>query len=106
MPSAFPHESLDCYHLAVGIARWVAATRFPARNADLADQALRAAQSIVLNIAEGAARHGPASKHHFRIALGSTAETSAVLDLVDLPEGAARQAELRRVGAMLRGLGR
>lgn len=106
MPSAFPHESLDCYHLAVAVARWVAATRFPARHADLADQALRAAQSVVLNIAEGAARRGPTSKNHFRIALGSAAEASAVLDLVDVPEAAARQAELRRVGAMLRGLSR
>jgi four helix bundle protein len=106
MPSAFPHESLDCYRLAVSVARWVAATRFPARNADLADQALRAAQSVVLNIAEGAARHGPAARNHFRIALGSAAETSAVLDLVDLPDAPLRQAELRRVGAMLRGLAR
>jgi hypothetical protein len=33
--------------------------------------------------------------------MGSAAEACAVLDLVDLPEGAARQAELRRVVAML-----
>jgi hypothetical protein len=33
--------------------------------------------------------------------MGSAAEACAVLDLADLPEGAARQAELRRVVAML-----
>ena len=104
MSSAFPHESLDCYRLSVGVARWIATTRFPARNADLADQALRAAQSVVLNIAEGAARHGPTAKNSFRIALGSAAETCAALDLVALPGVEERQAELRRVGAMLRRL--
>ena len=104
MSTGFPHESLDCYRIAVSITRWVASTRFPTRHADLADQALRASQSVVLNIAEGSARQGAASKNHFRIALGSAAEVCAVLDLVDLPEAAARQSELRRVGAMLRRL--
>ena len=58
MSSSFPHESLDCYRLAVSVPRWLAAVRFPARHADLADQALRASQSVVLNIAEGMAREG------------------------------------------------
>jgi len=102
----FPHESLDCYRLAVPLARWVATVRFPSRHADLADQALRAGQSIPLNIAEGCARGGPAGKNHFRIGLGSAAELCAILDVVDLPGGAERQAELRRIGAMLRALAR
>jgi four helix bundle protein len=105
MATGFPHDNLDCYHLATGIARWVVAARFPARNASLADQAVRAAQSVVLHIAEGAARGGQAGRNHFRIALGSAAELCAVLDLVPLEGAAGRQAELRRVGAMLRGLG-
>ncbi len=104
MSTGFPHESLDCYRLAVSVARWVAAARFPSRHASLADQAVRAAQSVVLNIAEGAGRTGLPAKNHFRIALGSAAEVSAVLDLVELPDGAARQGELRRIGAMLRRL--
>ena len=103
--TGFPHESLDCYQLAKGVARWVASARFPARHSDLADQARRAAQSVVLNIAEGMALHGAARHHHLRIALGSASETCSSLDLVDLPGGADRQAELRRVGAMLRRLG-
>jgi four helix bundle protein len=99
----FPHEGLDCYQLAVGVARWTLAQRFPPRCADLADQAARAATSIPLNIAE-ACRGGAAGKNHFRIAMGSASELCAVLDLVDLPDGALRQSELRRIGAMLRKL--
>ena len=104
MSSSFPHESLDCYRLAVSVARWVAAARFPARRADLADQALRASQSVVLNIAEGMALSGAARRNHLRIAMGSAAEVCSVLDLVALPEAPERQAELRRIGAMLRRL--
>lgn len=53
------------------------------------------------NIAEGAHSLGGNRGKHFRIARGSAAETCAVLDLVDLPDRAQRQAELRRVVAML-----
>jgi four helix bundle protein len=105
MSPGFPHESLDVYRLSVAIARWVRTQRFPSRSADLADQAIRASQSMVLNIAEGVARGGGARANHLRLALGSAAEVAAVLDLVELPDGALRQAELRRVGAMLRKLG-
>ena len=105
MATGFPHENLDCYQLAVAVARWVAAARFPPRCTHLTDQAVRAAQSVVLNIAEGAARGGPAGRNHFRIALGSAAELCSVLDLVDVTDARARQAELRRIGAMLRRLG-
>lgn len=101
----FPHENLDCYRLAVDIARWVVRQKFPAGAADLGDQARRASRAVVLNIAEGAARGGPAGANHHRIARGSAGELCSVLDLVDLPGGAERQAELRRVGAMLRRLG-
>ncbi len=103
MDNGFSHERLDCYRLAVGIARWTLAQRFPPRCGELADQATRAATSIPLNIAE-ACRGGAAGKNHFRIAMGSAGELCAVLDLAELPEGPARQAELRRVGAMLRRL--
>ena len=44
----------------------------------------------------GASGRGP----YFTIAAGSAAEACAVLDLVDLPDGAERQRELRRVVAM------
>lgn len=103
MKPGFPHEALDCYQLAVTIAKWVLAQKFPPRCGDLHDQAARAATSIPLNIAE-ACRGGAAGKNHFRIALGSAGELCAVLDIVELPAGPERQAELRRIGAMLRRL--
>jgi four helix bundle protein len=110
--SGFNHENLDCYHLALEVARWVAKAPFGANDADLRDQGVRASQSIVLNIAEGCARGGRAEKNHFRIALGSAAETCAVLDLVadrpgfDSEITQEQQNKLRRVGAMLHRLAR
>ena len=102
MSTGFPHESLDCYRLAVSVARWVAAARFPSRHASLADQAVRAAQSVVLNIAEGAGRTGLPAKNHFRIALGSAAEVSAVLErLVDPPRLDPGTSPSQQVGATL-----
>ena len=50
--------------------------------ADLVDQARRAAISIPLNIAEGAGRRGRDRKYHFSIALGSTKEVMAALELM------------------------
>jgi len=98
-----PSRNTFCYRLSVGVARWVLTARFPPKCTDLADQAVRSAQSIAVNIAEGS-RGGQAGRNHYRIAMGSAAELCTVLDLVDLPEGAARQAELRRIGGMPRGL--
>ena len=99
----FPYESLDCYRLAAAVARWTLSAKFPPRCGDLPDQAARAAASIALNIAE-AGKGGQAGRNHYRIALGSAGELCAVLDIVELPGGAERQAELRRIGAMLRRL--
>ena len=101
MKHSLSHENLDAYRLARDVARWIRATRFPTGDSALRDQAVRAASSCVLNIAEGCYSLGGNRKKHFRIAMGSAAETCAVLDLVDLTGGAERQAELRRVVAML-----
>ena len=49
----FDHERFDCYRLALSVARWLRNTRFPRGDADLRRQAVRAAGSVVLNIAEG-----------------------------------------------------
>lgn len=101
----FDHERLDAYRLSLEVARWVAARDFPAGQASLRDQALRAAQSVVMNIAEGRGRGGAAGRSHFRIALGSAAETCAALDLRCGPQDSTaapeQQQKLRRVGAML-----
>ena len=100
----FDHERLDCYQLAIGVARWFARTPFPRGRAELRRQGQDAADSVVLNIAEGAGRRraNNAGKNHHQIALGSAAETCAVLDLAgNLPGAAAQQTNLRRIGAML-----
>jgi four helix bundle protein len=101
------HERLDVYKLALEVARWAAVQPFPSVRKHLRDQLIRAADSVVLNIAEGSGREpGDARRNHLRIAAGSAAEAAAVLDLVTLPDGAASQDKLRRVVAMLSKLSR
>ena len=51
------------------------------RDAGLADQLRRAAQSVPLNVAEGNRRTGADRCNRFRIALGSAAEVGACLDV-------------------------
>ena len=46
-------------------------------------------------------QNGKKRQYHFSIAKGSAAESCAVLDLVDLEQGAKRQGQLRRVIAMV-----
>ena len=106
MQYTFDHETLDSYRVALEVAKWIAAAKFPAGTSDLRDHAVRAARSVVLNIAEGRSRGGDAARNHYRIAIGSAAETCSVLDLVVLPGGEEQQHKLRRVGVMLRGLGK
>jgi four helix bundle protein len=98
----YGHERLDCYRLARELAEWAARQSLPSERRHLRDQLVRAADSVVLNIAEGSGKEpGASRRNYYSIALGSAAEACAVLDLVRLPEGPARQAQLRRVGAML-----
>ena len=80
------HERLDVYQIALGVARWAGAQVIPAARRHLRAQLVRAADSMVLNIAEGAGHEpGESRRHHYRIALGSASEVAAVLDLVALP---------------------
>ena len=67
---------------------------------------MRAADSIVLNIAEGCGRgrRTGAGKNHFRIARGSAGEVLAAMQLVRADD--ALQNDLKRIGAMLSGLSR
>ena len=98
----FDHERLDVYRLMLELAQWAGGVAVPANRRHLRDQLLRAVDSAVLNIAEGAAHPlGDARRNHYRIALGSAAEASAVLDLVAVPDAESRRDQLRRVGAML-----
>ena len=95
------HERLDCYQLAIAVARWAAQQTFPTHRKHLRDQLVRAADSVALNIAEGSGQSGDARRNHYRIAMGSAAEVAAVIDLADFTDGADRQEELRRITAML-----
>ena len=107
MSDEFTHEGLDCYQLAVGISRWAARQVFPVHRKHLRDQLVRAADAVVLNLAEGCGKGpGDSRRNHYRIALGSAAEVCAVIDICDFSDGDERRAEVRRVGAMLAAMAR
>lgn len=76
------HERLDSYRLALELAHWAAAVAIPAQRKHLRDQIVRAADSVVLAIAEGSGLSGDARRHHYRIALGSVCEVAAIVDLL------------------------
>ena len=80
----FDHEKLDVYQRSlefVVLANDVI-EQFPRGRGHLADQLSRASTSIVLNIAEGAGKFGGLDKRrYYLIALGSTTECAAILDI-------------------------
>ena len=81
----FAHRSFAVYRLALQLSTEAAevARALPKEWRAVADQLLRAAVSVQLNIAEGAGEHSPKEKARFyRIARRSAFETSAVLDLL------------------------
>src|SRR5688500_691267 len=97
---------MDCYRVALSVARWAAGVRVPTARRHLRDQLTRAADSIVLNLAEGVGRgRGDARRNHFRIAAGSASEVGAIIDLLQPADGEAMKRELLRVSAMLAKLG-
>src|SRR5690606_38482651 len=74
-----PLMSLDAYDRSIDLLRTLSPlfASIAARDASLADQLQRAAQSVPLNIAEGARRTGRDRANRFRIAMGSAAEVTA-----------------------------
>ena len=73
----FDHERLDVYRVSIGFVALADNTiaTLPRGRAYLADQLQRAALSIPLNIAEGAAEWNPKDKKRFyRMALRSATE--------------------------------
>ena len=114
LPRLFPHERLEAWRQARNF--YLGCSQLgglPRAAGHLGDQLERAALSVVLNIVEGAGRSSPKEKRHFfSIALGSLAESVAVLDLAsarglaDPHQTATLTATARAVGAMLSGLRR
>ena len=106
------HERLDAYADTVELdGAVVSISRKAGRgHAWLADQAMRASASVVLNLAEALGREGADRARALRIARGSALELDAALTLM-LPRGACREAERKaakvltvRVVAMLTAL--
>jgi four helix bundle protein len=83
---AYPHRRLLAYQRALSFYHHVVRIRakLPRGSGELSDQLHRAASSIVLNLAEGSSAWATGDKRrYFQIALASTGECSAVLDLLE-----------------------
>ncbi len=105
----FPFQRLDVYLLARELAAVV--HRLDIRDAELRDQATRAAKSAFLNLCEGLPDdRGPMRRKYFAQADGSLHETAGAVDLAAAIGAVARHradevlAIASRVRAMLRGL--
>ncbi len=107
--AVLPHHRLVAYQVAL---EFLGAVRGSAiRDASLRDQALRAAKSACLNIAEGAGRRSRADKARvFAIARGEAVEATAAVEIAAAAGDAAGDAAARcvriagRLVALLSGL--
>ena len=90
------HERLDAFTVAVQLEGPVVAIarRAGRGHAWLADQAMRASASVVLNLAEALGREGMDRDRAMRIARGSALELDAALTLMQ-HRGACRAEELQ-----------
>jgi four helix bundle protein len=107
--TTLPHENLLAYQVAKDLLRVVCSAGIS--NAKLRAQALRAAQSACLNIAEAAGRFSAADKARvFAIARGEACEAAAALDIAAVSgecstdAANAAGAAARRAYALLTGL--
>ena len=81
--SFLPCERLDVYRAAIEFRRSLGVLDSTRNISSLRDQVCRAADSVALNIAEGAGRVVKADKRrHYRYALGSAMECGAALSLL------------------------
>ena len=81
-PRRLPYHRLKAWDLAAELVGLCA--RQPPADAELRQQALRAAKSVALNIAEGAAFSGKAKARFFRMARASLVEVTACYELAEL----------------------
>ncbi len=75
------HHRLRVWAKARVLLRLVSAN--PIGDAELRNQASRAAKSVGCNIAEGAAHEGGMKKRHYRVAKGSVVEVVAAYELAE-----------------------
>ena len=108
-PERFPFQNLDVYRAARELAALV--HRLDIRDAELRDQATRAAKSAFLNLCEGLPDdRGAMRRKYFAQADGSLHETAGAVDLAAaigaVPQARADEvlAVASRVRAMIRGL--
>jgi four helix bundle protein len=104
-----PHEKLDAYQEARKLLGCVREANISETR--LRDQAMRAAISVCLNVAEAAGRTGHADKARvYSIARGEACEAGAALDIAVLAGSCRREpavagtAHARNVHALLSGL--
>jgi len=106
--TTLPHETLAAYQVACELL--VAVKNASIADPKLRDQALRAAKSVCLNIAEATGRTGADQKRVFCIARGEASETVAALHIAglcddcDVDRARLGAALGRRVYALLSGL--
>ena len=93
-------ERLDVYRVALEF-QVLGAELCAAGDAVLRDQLRRASLSVVLNISEGASQWSrPQKRRYYRIALGSTTEAAAIVDVLRV-RGLATPEVCRRARALL-----
>jgi four helix bundle protein len=109
--AALPHHKLVAYEVSLEFLTAVRAAAI--RDADLRDQAMRAAKSACLNIAEGAGRKSRADKARvYAIARGEAVEAIAAVEIAAAAGDAADEAGRNavrvagRLVALLTGLAR
>jgi four helix bundle protein len=77
------HERLDVYRAALEFLPLVTSLVPRQGERNLLDQLQRAAESIILNIAEGAGRHSrPDKRRFYEIAKGSATECASIVDIL------------------------
>jgi four helix bundle protein len=110
-PRRLPHHRLVAYTVALELLAIVRDAAI--KDVKLRDQALRAAKSVCLNIAEAAGRRSPADKARvYGIARGELLEVAAALEIATIAGDADHQALLTsspvtdRLYALLTGLSR
>jgi len=93
-------ERLDVYRLALEF-QVLAGPLSVAADATLRDQLRRAGLSIPLNIAEGVSQWSrPQKRRYYRIALGSTTESAAIVDVLRVC-GLAKPEECQQARSLL-----